>query len=145
MKVSNITPYERRKDNKPYWKVDFEEVDIPLITYLEPWFEIGSEIPKEKLKRTGDGKFYTYSKDDGDKAPRTQKTTPKSYTADPAKMESIELQNNKNNAVQLYCHVTEPAVPFNKDLLKDIFREVQTLGNENYLVKEAKKMGAVEQ
>jgi len=76
----------------------------------------------------------------------TQKEAPrqsKSYTADPQKIESIELQNNKNNAVAIYCQVTEKGTPFDGELLGKLFRACQALGAD--IVQVAKEeYGAVE-
>ena len=47
MKVTSITAHKRRSDQKEYWKVDFEEVDIPLITSLNLGFRKAMKYPRK--------------------------------------------------------------------------------------------------
>jgi len=67
----------------------------------------------------------------------------KSFTADPAKMESMEYSNARNLAVQMYCHVTDQGTPPDYELLDTIFRHINALGKD--LVSVAKEQyGAVD-
>jgi len=125
------------------WVTSFEGKKPTLTEKVKPTWDIGGQFP-HKLKLIKAEPTWYYERV-ADSSPKPQvKKEAKSYTADPAKMESIELQNNKNNAVALYCHVVEQGTPFDKDKLNDIFQVVKSLGAESYLVTEAKKMGAVD-
>ena len=58
------------------------------------------------------------------------KSETKSYTADPSKIESIEYQNARNLAVEMYGKVTEDGVPPDYELLDTIFRHINALGKD---------------
>jgi len=134
----------------PVWVTSFEGKKLTLTEKTEPTYQIGDILPfSVKVVKPPEGQKgqWYYVRVDGGGAPPQAKTAAKqskSYTADPQKIESIELQNNKNNAVNLYCHITEQGTPFDKDRLNEIFQVVKALGSESYLVKAAKEMGAVE-
>ena len=149
MKVSNIEELQSTTDGKPYWLISFEGKKMGFTDWDKPTYGEGDELPFElELVKPEDKKKKWYWKKKGVAAKSTpvkteQSKQTKSYTADPQKIESIELQNNKNNAVNLYCQVTEKGTPFDAELLGKLFRACHALGAD--VVKVAKTdYGAVE-
>lgn len=138
MKVLEIKDFKRKSDNKPYWRVELEGSEIPLLSFSKPEFAIGTEIDVGNLKASKDGKYYTLirPKEEGT-------TTRKSYGKSPEEMESIERQVDKKIASELYRHHISPDVPFDKAELTKIYNACHSLG-KNPIVEEAKKMGAEE-
>ena len=136
-------------DGQPLWVTYFEGKKLTFSEKTEPTWKKGEQLPFKVKVVNPPGKpwYYMRSEDTGAtanvKPPQTQKKEGKSYTADPQKIESIEYQNSRNVAVQLYCHVTEPGTPFDRDMLMEVFRACQALGAD--VVDVAKKAyGAVE-
>ena len=148
MKVSNIEELQSTTDGKPYWLISFEGKKMGFTDWDKPTYGVGDELPFELELVKPEGKKW-YWKKKGVAATSTpvktaQSKQSKSYSADPQKIESIEMQNNKNNAVELYCQVTEKGTPFDADLLGKLFRACHALGAD--VVKVAKeKYGAVEE
>ena len=136
-------------ENGDLWVTSFRGKKTTLSEYVKPTWDVDDELPfKPKLVKPTDGSRWYYERPaEGEKKKPTAyaKAVPKTYTASPEKIESIELQNNKNNTTTIYCHCTEVGTPFNKDLFDEIFQIVKATGAESYLVKEAKRLGAVEQ
>ena len=154
MKVFNIAEQENPETGKPYWIVSFEGKKMTFTDWDTPTYAVGDELPYELELMKPEGKKWYWKKrgvasSGGSKPATTSQSTvkqegrTKSYSADPAKIESIELQNDKNNAAKLYCHVTEQGTPFDSDMLNKLFRACQALGVD--VVSVAKKeYGAVE-
>ena len=111
------------------WVTTFEGKKPTLTEKVKPTWDVGDEFP-HKLKLIKAEPTWYYERVNEPQFKPQPKVEAKPYQADPAKMESIELQNSKNNAVALYCHVVEQGVPFDKGKLNEIFQVVKSLGNE---------------
>ena len=131
------------------WTTSFQGKKTTLTEKVKPTWNRGEELPfKPKLIKPPDAKWYYERPQEGASSPAPTSSNPKptpqkSYTADPAKMDSIEYQNARNLAVEMYGHVTEQGVPPDYELLDTIFRHINALGKD--LVSVAKEQyGAVE-
>jgi len=135
--VEKITSQKRKKDNKQYWRVEFEGDEYPLLMFSKPQFSEGDDIPEDTLKLAGkEGQEYYTLKE-------KPKQSSRAYGKSQEEIASIELQVEKKLAVELYCHVTEQGSPFDGDLLLKLFRACQALGKD--LITVAKQQyGAVE-
>ena len=124
------------------WVTSFEGKKPTLTEKVKPTWDIGGQFP-HKLKLIKAEPTWYYERV-ADSSPKPQvKKEAKSYTADPAKMESMEYSNARNLAVQMYCHVTDQGTPPDYELLDTIFRHINALGKD--LVTVAKeKYGAVD-
>ena len=144
LKVSKIEQTVGGYGN-PLWIISFEGKKLTASEKIEPQFKIGDALNVQFHKPpAGQEGAWWYEILHDDKTPVSTKPKEKSYTASPEKIESIEYQNSRNIAVQLYCHVTEQGTPFDAAKLLEIYKVCSNLG-KNPIVKEAKKMGAVEQ
>jgi len=149
MKVLNIEEL-KKTDGSSYWEVTIPKKDgtaskSPLVEWTKPTYNIGDELPFEiELIKPDKARWYYKRKDTPAQVIKGETRQQKSFTASPEKIESIEYQNCRNLAVQLYCHTTDAGVELDNEYLGRCFRAVEALNAENYLVKEAKKMGAVE-
>ena len=147
VKVSNIEELQSTTDGKPYWLISFEGKKMGFTDWDKPTYGVGDELPFELELVKPEGKKW-YWKKKGVAAKSTpakteQSKQSKSYTADPQKIESIEYQNARNLAVEMYCHVTDQGTPPDYELLDTIFRHIHALGKD--LVAVAKEQyGAVE-
>ena len=139
-KVSNIECMAGAEGD--LWVTSFEGKKPTLTEKVKPTWDIGDEFP-HKLKLIKAEPTWYYERV-ADSSPKPQvKKEAKSYTADPAKMESMEYSNARNLAVQMYCHVTDQGTPPDYELLDTIFRHINALGKD--LVTVAKeKYGAVD-
>ena len=133
----------------PVWVTSFEGKKLTLTEKTEPTYQIGDILPfSVKVVKPPEGQKgqWYYVRVDGGGAPPQAKTAAKqskSYTADPQKIESIEYQNARNLAIEMYCHITEQGTPPDYELLDTIFRHINALGKD--LVTVAKEQyGAVE-
>ena len=140
MKVTQIRDYNRKSDDKPYWRIDFEGVEKCCLMFNKPKFSEGDEIPDKNFKLTKSGEYYIWVGDGETKSyPR------KSYARPPEEMESIERQVDKKNAVEIFCHVTDAGTPFDDGKLTEIYKVCHSLGR-NPVVEEAKRQyGAKEE
>lgn len=130
------------------WTTSFQGKKTTLTEKIKPTWDRGDELPfKPKLIKPPDAKWY-YERPEGTGfTPKPQATrptqSPKSYTADPQKIESIEYQNARNLAVEMYGKVTEDGVPPDYELLDTIFRHINALGKDMVTVAK-EQYGAVE-
>jgi len=144
MKVENIEELQSTTDGKPYWIISFEGKKMTFTDWDKPIYAEGDELPfgLELMKPAGK-KWYWKKKETSRSVIKAESKPKTSYTASPEKIESIEYQNSRNIAAQIYCHVTEPGAPFDAEQLHKIFRACQSLGKD--LIETAKKeYGAVE-
>ena len=146
-RVSNIE--EMVGPDGPVWVTSFEGKKLTLTEKTEPTYQIGDILPfSVKVVKPPEGQKgqWYYVRVDGGGAPPQAKTATrqsKSYTADPQKIESIEYQNARNLAIEMYCHITDQGTPPDYELLDTIFRHINALGKD--LVTVAKEQyGAVE-
>ena len=130
MKALNITKATSKKTQKPYWAIELEGEERPMLLWNTPQFNEGDDIPKESLELKGKegNQYWTFVKTPTSKS--EPKKGGKSYTADPQKIESIEFQNARNNAVILYCQVTKQGDEFNNSLLTKLYKACETLGKD---------------
>ena len=126
------------------WVTSFQGKKTTLTEKVKPTWSIGGELPfKPKLIKPPDAKWYYERPQESEQPKKSYPQQQKTYQADPAKMDSIEYQNARNLAVQMYCKVTKDGVPPDYELLDTIFRYINALGKD--LVSVAKKeYGAVE-
>ena len=138
MKVTQIRDYNRKSDNKQYWRIDFEGVEKCCLMFNEPKFKVGDELPDKNFKLTKNGEYYIWVGDGEAKSyPR------RSYGKTPEEQESIERQVDKKITSEIYRHHVSPEVPFDKKQLTEIYNACHSLGRT--LVDTAKKeYGAVE-
>ncbi len=145
MKVTQITPLNRKKDNMPYWKVQLEGKELPLLDFEQPSYNVGDDMPEDGIKMHQSGNYYmpNRAKPGGSSAPKGEKYwTPK--PKDPADRVSIERQSTGKMATDIYVHSTETGVPWNPDLWRKIFRDLlEIMGKEGKLISEAVDAGAV--
>ena len=124
------------------WVTSFEGKKPTLTEKVKPTWDIGGQFPHKLKLIKAEPKWYYERVADSSPKPQVKKEA-KSYTADPAKMESMEYSNARNLAVQMYCHVTDQGTPPDYELLDTIFRHINALGKD--LVTVAKeKYGAVD-
>ena len=139
MKVTSIRDYKRKSDDKPYWRIDFEDLTVPCLMFTKPQFKEGDELPDKNFRLTKNGEYYVWASDgEGKSYPK------RAYGKSAEEIASIEQQVDKKIASEIYCHITEVGTPFDKDKFKEIYRVCRSL-NGSPIVKEAKKQyGAVE-
>ena len=136
MKVTAINEFQRKKDNKTYWRVSFEGDEIPLLTFSKPEYSEGIDIPKENLTLSGDGKYYTMPTKKGGE------TTRKSYGKSLEEIAITEANTtdrcNKMTTKDIYVHCTESGTPFDTELWDKIHKKVANTSNANAIVEEIK-------
>ena len=131
MIVKQITPLQDKVSGKDIWRVEFEGDTKLMWLGFSPSFSAGSEIEDSKLQLSKSGKCWIFKRRQETKpSVSSKKTTEKSYTADPQKIESIEFQNARNNAVTLYCQVTKQGDEFDNALLTKLYKACETLGKD---------------
>lgn len=146
MNVQEITKYPAA-DQTPRWKVTFEGDDRPLILRKKPWFEPGTDIPKERLRlcQQDDREYYTWIPADKDAGgggahPSRGKITPDILF----KEANIERQVLLKGAIDLYNHCTEPGKGFSQDELQKCYDGCRKIVDKDKLVGAAKDLGAKE-
>ena len=144
MKVTTITPRNRKSDNKEYWDVKLEGSELPLLMYTKPEFAEGTDLSDSSLQTSANGKYYTFKKASGDK-PQSSKQPYGGKHSD----KDSEVESSKRcalmQATDIYTHCTDSSIPFDDDYFKRIYKVCSSLiGIDSPLVEEAKKMGAVE-
>ena len=130
MIAKTIKESTSKKTQKPYWAIELEGTDRPMLLWTKPQFNEGDDIPEEDIELKGkEGNQYWAFK--ATSTPKTEsRKGSKSYTADPQKIESIEFQNARNNAVTLYCQVTKQGDEFDNALLTKLYKACETLGKD---------------
>ena len=126
MKVKSITPLKDKED-KDLWRVNFEEDKRSMWLGFAPKFTAGDTIDDDKIQESSTGKSWIFKKK-GEAKTEVKSEPKRSYGKTPEEQASIEHQVDKKVTSEIYCCHIEKGVPFNKKLLDEIFRAVQSLG-----------------
>jgi hypothetical protein len=145
MKVTAITPTKNTKTGGDMWRVQFEEDTKSMWLGFAPTFTAGDTIDDAKIQVSSTGKSWVFRKKEESTSttPETPKTaSSKTYGKTPEEQASIERQVDKKVSAEIYGYHIERGVPFQGQLLSQIYKAVRGLGKD--LVEAIKKEGGVE-
>ncbi len=109
MKVTQITPLNRKKDNMPYWKVQLEGKELPLLDFEQPTYSEGDDMPEDGIKLHQSGNYYMPNK--GQSSQGASKPAPKPWAKSnwtPKNDDDIMLQVAFKGAIELETHHIVP-------------------------------------
>lgn len=61
MKVTNIQKLQRTSDNKPYWRMELEGKELPLLTFSLPSQKEGDDIAEDAIEK-GKGDYWQFKR-----------------------------------------------------------------------------------